>query len=319
MPDFRILDKQFVEENLDMPGCIKAMEDCLLSLHRGGFVQYLRTSHVMPCGGLQAFMPAYSADGYFGAKLLSIFPKNSSEGYPSHQGQILIFESGHGVLQASVDATSVTKIRTAAVSAAATKLLARPDAKIMTIFGAGEQAESHLEAISCVRQLEEVRIWNHNFDKAERFCRENAALAEGARLIAVKDPDEACEGADIICTLTASPTPLFKAESVKPGAHINAVGACRAECRELDDMTVKNARFFCDSVESVMAEAGDFLFPLKAGIIKEDHLLGTLGQLLAGEIKGRKSDSDVTIYESLGLAAEDLASARYLLDKAGAR
>ncbi|MBQ4506148.1 MAG: ornithine cyclodeaminase family protein [Firmicutes bacterium] len=313
--DIRSFDSEYVEKNLDMPGCVELMEDTLLKLHRGGFEQYLRTGQPMPGGNIIAFMPAFCFDGYFGAKILSVFPKNSRDGFPSHQGQILIFDGEHGELKALVDATSVTKIRTGAVSGAASKYLARKDSKILALLGAGEQAESHLKAISGLFALDEVRVWNHNKSKAESFCGAHRAIAGGAVLKAADSAEEAVRGADIICTLTPSKEPVVKYEWIKPGAHINAVGACTKDARELDTETVRRARFFCDSVESVMAEAGDYVIPMNEGAFGKEHLVGTLGQLFAGEIEGRTSDEDITIFESLGLAAEDLAAAKYLMDK----
>jgi ornithine cyclodeaminase len=314
MKEIRTFTGEEVEEKLQYGPCVDLMEETLLKLHKGGFEQYLRKSEVMPGGNIIAFMPAYCFDGYFGAKILSVFPKNSRDGYPSHQGQVMIFDGTHGELTALADATAVTKIRTGCVSAAASRCLARKDSKVLALLGAGEQAESHLKAISAVFALDEVRVWNHRFDKAESFCEAHRGISGIENVRACASAEEAVRGADIICTLTASKEPIIDRSWLKPGAHINAVGACTKAARELDSATVRAARFFCDSRESVFAEAGDFVIPMNAGEIGKEQLLGTLGELFAGEIEGRTSDEDITVFESLGIAAEDLASVKYLAD-----
>ena len=317
MNGIRIFSGEEVEEKLLYGPCVDLMEETLLKLHRGGFEQYLRTPQPLPGGNIMAFMPAFSFDGYFGAKILSIFPKNSREGYPSHQGQVMLFDGKHGELKALADATAVTKIRTGCVSAAASRALARKDSKVLALLGAGEQAESHLKAISAVFDLDEVRVWNHRFEKAESFCEAHRGISGKGVVRPCASAEEAVRGADMICTLTASKEPVIERAWLKPGVHINAVGACTKDARELDTETVRDARFFCDSRESVFAEAGDFVIPMNAGEFGREHLLGTLGELFAGEIEGRTSDDDITVFESLGIAAEDLASVKYLADLEG--
>ncbi len=313
---FFLMDKEYVREHMDTENCIRLMEKTLREEYAGAFTQYLRHVTPLPAGGILGFMPACSLEGYFGAKVLSVYPQNSRQGFPSHQGVILLFESKNGQLLAAVDATEVTRIRTGAVSAVASRILARPDSSVLALLGTGEQAVSHLEAMNCAFPLREVYVWNRSFAKAEQFCRKNAALVSSVRLIPTDRVREACQNADIICTLTQSKEPLFSRDDIKAGTHICAVGSCTKEARELDSQTVRDARFFCDKEESVFAEAGDFVIPLQEGTIEKSHLLGSLGALLAGDVRGRLSDEDITVFESLGLAVEDLACAVYLFKAA---
>lgn len=306
---FPVLDKEYVREHLRTEDCIALMEKTLLEEYAGAFTQSLRHVTLLPTGGILGFMPAFSRDGYFGAKVLSVFPQNSRQGFPSHQGVILLFESKNGQLLAAVDATEVTRIRTGAVSAVASRLLARPDSSVLALLGTGEQAVSHLQAMSCVFPLKEVYVWNRSEEKATEFCQKNAALAPASKLIPTDRVQEACRHADIICTLTQSKEPLFSRGDLKAGTHICAVGSCTKDARELDSLTVRDSRFFCDKEESVFAEAGDFVIPLQEGIIEECHLLGSLGALLAGDLPGRCTAEELTVFESLGLAVEDLACA----------
>lgn len=309
---FPVMDKNYVEEHLTAKKCVELMEDTLIKENKGLIKQPLRTGHPLQPKGLIAFMPGYTMDGYFGCKLLSVFKDNYKDGFPSHQGQVVLFESDHGQMICMADATAVTKIRTGAASAAATKALANPDSKVLTLMGTGEQAESHLKAIAECYDLSEIRVWNRSMEKAEKFCEEMAAFKKNAQLIPCCDAKKACENADIICTLTSAAEPILTLDMVKPGAHINAVGSCSFDKREIDSALVKASRFFSDNMTSVMAEAGDLLIPIKEGVVTKEHCLGTVGQVLCKEIEGRTGKDDITVFESQGIAAEDLASTWYL-------
>ncbi len=306
-----VLDESFVEEHLDMKTCVDLMAQTLENVETGEDVQYLRTAIKMPNDNILGLMPGYSNAGYFGTKVLSVYLQNSQEGYPSHQGQILIFEKEHGQLKGVVDATSVTKLRTGAVSAAASKVLANPDSATLALLGAGEQGESHLQALLTQFSLEQVTVWDKNFERAQEFARkENEKYS--VSVTACQTSQEAVKDADIICTLTPAKTPIIEADWLKSGVHINAVGACTPDSRELAADIVKQARFFGDNEESVMHEAGDFLLPLADGLITKDHFLGTVGQVLQGKISGRMNEKEITVFEALGMAVEDLAVANYL-------
>lgn len=306
-----VLDAAFVEEHLDMQVCVDLMTETLKNVETGEDVQYLRNAIKMPNENILGLMPGYSNSGYFGTKVLSVYLQNSQEGYPSHQGQILIFEKEHGQLQGIVDATSVTKLRTGAVSAAASKILANPDSSKLALLGAGEQGESHLQALLTQFALTEITVWDRDFERAQRFADRESARQQVA-ITACQTSQKAVQDADIICTLTPAKAPIIEAAWLKPGVHINAVGACTADTRELATDIVQQARFFGDNEESVMHEAGDFLIPLHEGAITKEHYLGTVGQVIQGAVSGRLAKDDMTVFEALGMAVEDLAVANYL-------
>lgn len=306
------MDKRQVLRRLSMAGCIGLMRTVLQDDAEGKSRQYLRTVTPLPGNNLLGFMPACLGTGdYFGAKVITVFPGNHQAGLPSHQGSVLLFDAEHGALRFMADGDAITQIRTGAVSAVATDLLARPDAKRLALLGAGAQGRSHLEAMALVRRLTEVTVWDVRPENARRFAAEMAEKA-GCPIRACSCAEEAVRDADIICTLTPSPTPVLESSWVKPGAHINAVGACSATARELSSDLVARCLLYGDSIESVEKESGDYLIPLSEGVIQKGHLRGTIGQLLCGEITGRTSAQDVTLFDALGLAIEDVACAKYL-------
>ena len=235
-------------------------------------------------------------------------------GYPSHQGEIILFGKEHGEVLSITDAMSVTKIRTGAVSAAASRALARKNAKTLAILGCGAQGHSHLNAIAEVFGLTQVYAWDAYPQAAEAL----AQAAEEKRIPGkVCDTvQEAVENADIVCTLTPSKIPILKKEWLRPGTHVNAVGACAPADRELDSDLAAESTFFGDNRESVLHESGDFLIPLKEGRYTEAHLAGTLGDVLLGGQKGRTSEDEITVFEALGMAVEDIACAIYLYEQA---
>jgi ornithine cyclodeaminase len=310
------LNREDVEALLPMQECIEVVEAGLRVLARGGAVQPLRTAYWMPDRhGLLGVMPGM-LDGLSeeeqpvaGIKVLTVVPDNYLHGEESHRGLVVLFEQERGAPIAILDASAVTAIRTAAASAVATRTLARQDAGDLAILGSGTQARSHLEAMSAVRSLRRVRVWSRNPESARRFAeREGVEPAASVR--------EAVEGADLICTVTAAREPVLAGEWITPGAHINAVGACTANTRELDAAAVSRSRLYTDRRESALAEAGDFLLARGEGAVTDAHLLGELGEVLEGKIPGRGSDDEITLYKSLGIAVEDLASGRYAYRKA---
>ena len=306
------MDKRQVLRRLSMAGCIGLMRTVLQDDAEGKSRQYLRTVTPLPGNNLLGFMPAYLGTGdYFGAKVITVFPGNHQAGLPWWEGSVLLFDAEHGALRFMADGDAITQIRTGAVSAVATDLLARPDAKRLALLGAGAQGRSHLEAMALVRRLTEVTVWDVRPENARRFAAEMAEKA-GCPIRACSCAEEAVRDADIICTLTPSPTPVLESSWVKPGAHINAVGACSATARELSSDLVARCLLYGDSIESVEKESGDYLIPLSEGVIQKGHLRGTIGQLLCGETTGRTSAQDVTLFDALGLAIEDVACAKYL-------
>ena len=294
------------------------MTDALRTLARGGALLPLRTV-VRLADGRNAFalMPAVLDEpSALGAKVITVFPGNDATQYDSHQGAVLLFELEHGRLIAILDASTITALRTAAVTAVATRALSRPESRTLALLGAGVQAGTHLESISLVRPIDRVRVWSRSGDRAKRFA--ERAAATGAPIEACATAREAVDGADIVCTVTSSREPVLHGDWLKPGAHVNAVGASLASARELDSATVAKARLYVDRRESTLNEAGDFLVPKGEGLIGDDHIVGEIGELLLDppRIEGRRSPRELTVFKSLGLAIEDVASARRVYDRA---
>jgi len=306
-----------------MPDCIDAMTDALRALAMGDARLPLRQVISLPGSpNLLALMPGQLGVNprerhrtAIGAKVITVFPGNDATPLDSHLGVVLLFEAEMGRLLAIIDASSVTAIRTAAVSALATRLLANPDAGDLAILGAGVQAMTHLEAIRVVRKVRRTRVWSRTPERTARFA-EKAGQKFGMT-IEVAESVEACvRGADVICTVTASREPVLRDRWISDGAHINAVGAALPTARELETGVVARSRLYVDRRESALAEAGDILVPISESAITADHIRGELGELLTGAAPGRQSARDVTLFKSLGLAIEDLAAARRIYEKA---
>jgi ornithine cyclodeaminase/alanine dehydrogenase-like protein (mu-crystallin family) len=295
---------------LPMAECIDAMEGALAALARGLAVLPLRQIVRLPAGGILGSMPAALAPaGVFGLKAISVFHANEGTAFDSHQGAVLLFEAEQGRLLAIVDATSVTAIRTAAVSALATRLLAREDAGELALLGTGVQARTHLEAMRAVRPVRRVRVWSRDAARVRAFA-EREARGHGLEVVPAASAEDAVRGADLVCTVTSSCEPVLRGAWLSAGAHVNVVGAATPECREVDTEAVARSRVFVDRRESALHEPGDLLIPLREGAIGESDLLAELGELLTGQAAGRRTDDEVTLFKSLGLAVEDLAAAQ---------
>jgi ornithine cyclodeaminase/alanine dehydrogenase-like protein (mu-crystallin family) len=314
-----VLDRDAVARLLPMDECVEVMARALATVASGNAILPLRPMIRLPDSpNIFALMPAYLGDPKsVGVKVLTVFPVNHGTPIDAHQGAVLLFEADHGRLLAILDATTVTAIRTAAVSAVATRLLAREDADELAILGAGTQGRMHLEAMTVVRPVRRVRIWSRTTEHARalaQLARERFDL----RADVCSTPAHAVEGASIVCTTTASATPVLEGASLKPGTHVNAVGACIPTTRELDTDAVRRSRLYVDRRESALAEPGDILVPLAEGAIGTDHIVAEIGELLleGGEGLRRRSDDEITLFKSLGLAVEDLAAAHHVYGKA---
>jgi ornithine cyclodeaminase/alanine dehydrogenase-like protein (mu-crystallin family) len=316
----RILNQAQVVELLPMEECIEVMDGVLRTLAGGGAQLPLRTVLRLPDNrGIFGVMPAQlSAPDALGLKAIAVFPANEGTQLDSHQGVVLLLDPLTGAPLAIMDASSITAIRTAAVSGVATRVLARDDAGDLGILGSGVQARSHLEAMAAVRPLRRVRVFSPHAPRLASFV--SWALERlGITVEPKSSPQEVVVGADLICTTTASRTPVVQGEWVEPGAHINAVGSSIPTARELDSAAVALGRLFVDRRESAINEAGDYLIPLGEGAIGAGHIQGELGDVLTGAVPGRTGGSEITIFKSLGIAVEDLASAHHVLRKAEAR
>ncbi len=309
--------------------CIPLMREAMVELSQGRTAQLLRAILDLPQGRMFGVMPGAMLDGpegpaapqpaavsgghgdlltAFGAKLISVFPDNFAQGEPSHQGVVVMFDPETGAPAAVLEAGEITAIRTAAASAAATDALARPDARTLAVLGYGEQARRHIEAIRHVRALERVTVWGRDPDKARAFAKRAGAAAAATA-------EQAVDGADIICTVTAAAEPILLGAWVADGAHVNAVGSSRAGPAEIDNDLVARARFFADHREGVLAQGGEFLRARAAGLVDDAHVLGEIGEVMAGRIPGRTGPDEITLYKSLGSIVQDLAAARHIVRK----
>ena len=297
-----------------MDECISVMERMFLCLTRGECLQPLRSLLWLPDhSGLLGMMPGY-AGSILGIKVITIFHANGAMGLPSHQGLVILFDSKNGTPLLLLDAAEITAIRTAAASAVATRLLARKDASHLAILGTGEQAERHIRAISLVQHLSRITLWGRNASHAENLARRLESQYDIPFHIAGAAQQAVCN-ADIVCTVTSSPSPVLQGAWIAEGTHINAVGSCTPSTRELDTTAVLRSRLFTDRLESLFREAGEFLIPRSEGLLTETDVQGEIGEVLAGIRPGRLHSNEITLFKSLGIAAEDLFSARHIYDK----
>jgi ornithine cyclodeaminase/alanine dehydrogenase-like protein (mu-crystallin family) len=314
--DLLVLTHDDVERLLPMEDCIELMSDVLADLARGSVWQPLRFVVRPPDeASLMGLMPAHrSAPGAsYGLKAVCIFPANPARGLDMHQGGVLLFDGETGGLRALADASAITAIRTAAVSAVATRALAREDARELAILGSGVQARSHLDALAKVRPFDQARVWSRTDEHARVFAADAQALFP---VEAVASAEEAVRKADVVVTATSSPEPIVRSEWLATGAHVNAVGSSIPTARELDAATVQAASLFADARESMVNEAGDYLFAVREAEIGPDHIRAELGEVLIGSREGRRSADELTVFKSLGLAAEDLAATEYVYARA---
>jgi ornithine cyclodeaminase len=307
------LDDEAVRERLDYDGGIAAMRDVMAALSADEREQPLRQIAQLGGGKLFGLMPGMlpgSPD--FGAKLLGVFPDPGRPGRSRHHGVVILFDGETAAVKALADAEAVTQVRTGCASAAATDALARTDARRLGIFGCGVQARSHALAISRVRDLKRIGIWSRDPAGAERL----AAGLSGELVIAVEavaDPIALAGESDIICTVTASPTPILRGDWVHPGTHINAVGSSFAGPVEVDGALVAKSRYFVEYRRSALAAAAELRAAREAGLIGDDHIVAEIGEVFSGRAPGRTSPDDITFYKSLGHIAQDLAAMRYML------
>jgi ornithine cyclodeaminase len=248
-------------------------------------------------------------------KVVCIFPSNAARGIDLHQGGVLLFDGETGALRALVDASAITATRTAAVSGVATRTLAREDARELAILGSGVQARSHLEAMAAARPFERARVWSRTAEHATAFA---ADAQVSFPVEAVRSAEDAVRDADVVVTATSSPEPIVRRDWLKTGAHVNAVGSSIPTARELDADTVAASALFADARESMVNEGGDYLFAVREAGIGPDHIRAELGEVLTGSGQGRLADDELTVFKSLGLAAEDLAAAEHIYTRAQA-
>lgn len=306
-----ILSDADVRGALEPAACIEAMSEALLALQQGEITMPLRSVMRSPGQELFGLMPAHraSATPRFTLKEIVIAPENAARGLDPHQGAVIVHNGVTGRIEAILNASAVTEIRTAAVSALATRLLARPDSSQVAILGSGVQGRSHAEAMRVVLPEAELRIWSRTPANAE-------ALALEAHGVACETVEEALAGADVVCTCTSSREPLVELAMLAPGAHVNAVGSANPRGRELATDVVAAGTLFVDLRESAFAEAGDYLLAAAEAGFGPKHIVAELGELLAGVHPGRTRPDELTIFKSLGVAAEDLVAADLVVGRA---
>ncbi len=312
-----IVNQAEVTALLPMRECMEVMAEALKAVGRGDAILPLRPVLWLPEKvGALGMMPSYLAPlKAVGLKVVTVFPGNHGTEYDSPQGAVLLFETEHGRLLAMIDASEITAIRTAAVSGVATRLLAREWAGDLAVLGSGVQARTHLEAMLLARSIRRVRVWSRSPEHAQAFA-EREGRRHGIQVEAAASARQAVEGADLICTTTAAREPILFGQWIAPGAHVNAAGSSVAFARELDTAAMVKSRLYVDRRESTLNEAGDFLMPKKEGAIGDNHIQGEIGEILLGQVKGRQSDGEITLFKSLGLAVEDLASAHHIYHRA---
>ena len=311
-----LIDRATVHAQLDMRTCIDLLRPAMIALARGETRQLLRGIIDLDAGRAFGVMPgALGAGAAFGAKLISVYPENFHQGKQSHQGVVTLFDPADGVPVALVHAGEITAIRTAAASALATDALARPGAARLAVLGYGEQAARHVASMACVREIADVRVWGRSPEHTAAFVARVGAQT-GLNLAAAASVRDAVDGADIVCTTTASAEPVLHGEWIAPGTHLNLVGSSRAGPVEVDHAVVTRSRFFADHREGVLRQGAEFLRAKAAGLVDDDHVLGDIGSVLDGSLPGRVSDADVTVYKSLGSIVQDLACAWWLYERA---
>jgi ornithine cyclodeaminase/alanine dehydrogenase-like protein (mu-crystallin family) len=307
-----VLNQREVEELLDIRGCIDAMREALASLARGEMSMPLRTVFAPNGASLIGLMPSHRGGEapLYSLKTVCVFPDNPKRGLDAHQGTVTLFDGETGETRALLNASAVTAIRTAAVSAVATRLLAREDVGTLGILGAGVQARSHAEAMRAVRGFERTLLYSPTPDHAQACADEVGAEVAGSA-------QEVVEAADVLVAATNATEPVLERSWLRPGVHVNSVGGRPPRMTELDSATIADSAFFVDRRESTEAEAGDYQRALEEGAIGPDHIRAEIGEVAIDAKPGRLSDEEITVFRSMGLAVEDLAAAEYVVRRAG--
>ena len=311
----RVLTRQDVVDAVPMPAAIDAVADAYEELSAGKAQSPVRLALNAPLG-TSLFMPGYLMDtGAMGAKIVSVFQRNQERGLASIHGIVLMLDPETGIPMAIMDGTYLTALRTGAGSGVATRALARDEARVLTVFGAGGQARAQIEAVRAVRPIEEVRVVSRGGASARAL----AAELEGVEARAVTDPTEAVRGADVICAATTSTTPVFPSEAVEGGAHLNGVGSFKPDMQEIPGDLLQRARVFVDARDAALEEAGDLIIPIAGGLFGKDHIAADIGEVLSGEAEGRQSPDQITYFKSVGNAVQDVAVGLRAVKEAEAR
>jgi ornithine cyclodeaminase len=305
-----VLTHDEVERALPLPDCIEAIDAAMREFSRGNAVVPLRIGLPIPdASGRLVVMPGFlGAPRSFGLKIVAKYARPSGDLHGTHVGMVLLFDADTGLPLAMLEGGSLTEIRTAAATAVATRALAREDSSVLAVFGTGAQAARHALALCTVRPIRELRVWGRRLDRAEALLAA-LPLPRGVQARAVADVRAAMSGADVLCTTTAATEPFLRGEWLEPGQHVNLVGSAIPTTAEADAECVRRARYFVDSRTAAASEAGELRAAMAAGLVGPEHVLGEIGDVLDDRLAGRMGRHDVTLYKSLGFAAQDLAAA----------
>lgn len=312
-----VLTQEDVRKALPMSKAIEAIKTAFAQLSTGEANVPLRTSLDVPRhDGVTFFMPAYlAADDAMAIKIVSVFGDNPDKGLPLIHALVVVVDAETGAPEALMDGTYLTALRTGAASGAATDLLARQDSHVAAIFGAGAQGRTQLEAVCAVRPIEQAWLYDLDHDRAETMAREVRASLDLSVDVA-ETPAEAMRRADVVCTATTSSNPVFTDADLGPGTHINAIGAYTPQMQEIPTQTVLRAKVVIDHHEAALAEAGDLIIPIEQRLMTQEHIHGELGEIVAGTRAGRETADEITLFKSVGVAVQDVAAARAVLEAA---
>jgi alanine dehydrogenase len=312
----RAISQNETREVITMRQAIEVMRDLFCQLSSGQVDMPLRTS-LSTGQGTVLIMPAYlRSSNALGVKIVSIYSKNVTHALPNVTALVTLLDAETGSPHALIEGTYLTALRTGATSGVATDLLARKNAHNLAVFGAGAQARAHIDAICCIRDIRELRVYCRTRASAEILAKEVYLKHAGLTVTVSQSPAGAVKHSDIIVTATNSATPVFKGEDLPPGVHINAIGSFRPDVQEIDEDTVRRAKVVVDSREAAVSEAGDLIIPLRKGIITEAHIHADLSEILSGSKLGRETDGEVTLFKSVGIAAQDIAIAQAVFEAA---
>lgn len=316
-----ILNKNDMQRVFNMKDAIDAVKQAYSIYSQGKCIVPLRVNINMPKEkGQSLFMPAYVEElGTAGIKVVSVFPNNVEKGLPSIPAKMLLLDGKTGQVCCMMNGTYLTQLRTGAASGAATELLSRDNSEKMLLFGTGGQAAAQLEAVLSVRNIRQVKVAGRDMNKAAAFTEKMqiALNSCGADISVCRDIDEAVSEADVITVVTTSKKPVFDGSKVKKGAHINGVGSYTHEMQELDECLIRRAdQIYVDSREAALSEAGDLIIPMEKGLIGKDRITGELGEILTGRLSGRRSEEEITIFKTVGIAAADVVTAHGIYKKA---
>lgn len=315
-----ILSKSEIARLLPIPACIDIMADAMRQTSQRRVTLPLRQFMPVPqTTGRLGLMPGYIAEpARFGLKIVSKYNRPAGSKHGTHVGAVMLFDAAEGLLLAMMEGGTLTAIRTAAASGLATRTLARADSKILGMLGCGEEAHVHIPAMLAVRPFTEILVWGRNIERAKNFI-SHLDLPPNVSARAIPSAQEVVEASDVICTVTSSATPILKGDWIKPGTHLNLVGSAVATTAEVDTTCVARSRFYVDYREAALAQAGELLNAINAGTVTPDHIIGEIGDVLLGNVPGRGSAEEITVYKSLGISSQDLAAADYVYSAARAQ